>query len=87
MAGALETKETTTTKKRRVEAKAKADLIGILMRKRMVEDGTGQRKKKQLLGLGNRVGSGFPLQLGACREEPGGADGVPIGEPEAADTF
>jgi hypothetical protein len=45
----LEAKHTTTTKKRRVEAKAKADLIGILMRRQMVEDGTGQRKKKQLL--------------------------------------
>jgi hypothetical protein len=46
LAGALDVKETTTTKKRRVEAKANADLIGILMRKRMSEDGTGDWKKK-----------------------------------------
>jgi hypothetical protein len=49
LAGALEAKHTTTTKKRRVEAKATTDLIGILMRRRLVEDGTGQWKKKQLL--------------------------------------
>jgi hypothetical protein len=36
-------------------------------------------------GLGGM--SGFPLKFGACREEPGGAEGVPIGEPEAADAF
>ena len=44
-------------------------------------------EKKATFGVRRCGGSGFPLKFGACREEPGGAEGVPIGEPEAADAF